>query len=96
VIAGKLLMPADLQRLHQFLLDSKTVRAISDEMCRGGAMARTRLQAALRWLPGGARRMVRRDSGKPVDSFWWSQATHLAAAIRWTVPLPTPNCLAIL
>jgi hypothetical protein len=32
VIAGKLLMPADLQRLHQFLLDSKTVRAISDEM----------------------------------------------------------------
>jgi hypothetical protein len=21
---------------------------------------------------------------------------HLAAAIRWTVPLPTPNCLAIL
>ena len=32
LIAGKLLMPADLQRLHQFLLDSKTVRAISDEM----------------------------------------------------------------
>jgi hypothetical protein len=32
VIAGKLLIPADLQRLHQFLLDSKTVRAISDEM----------------------------------------------------------------
>jgi hypothetical protein len=25
-------MPADLQRLHQFLLDSQTVRAISDEM----------------------------------------------------------------
>ena len=32
VIAGKLLIPADLQRLHQFLLDSKTVKAISDEM----------------------------------------------------------------
>ena len=32
MIAGKLLMPADLQRLHQFLLDLKTVRAISDEM----------------------------------------------------------------
>jgi hypothetical protein len=30
VIADKLLIPADLQRLHQFLLDSKTVRAISD------------------------------------------------------------------
>jgi hypothetical protein len=25
-------MPADLQRLHQLLLDSKTVRAILDEM----------------------------------------------------------------
>ena len=32
VIAGKLLIPADLQRLHQFLLDLKTVKAISDEM----------------------------------------------------------------
>ena len=31
-----------------------------------------------------------------MDSIWWSQATYLAAAIRWTVPLPSPNCLAIL
>ena len=31
-IAGKLLLPADVQRLHQFMLDSETVRSISDEM----------------------------------------------------------------
>ena len=31
----------------------------------------------LRWLPADARRMPRSDSGKAVDSFWWSQATHL-------------------
>jgi hypothetical protein len=26
------LLPADVQRLHQFMLDSETVRSISDEM----------------------------------------------------------------
>ena len=32
VIAGKLLLPADVQRLHQIMLDSETVKSISDEM----------------------------------------------------------------
>ena len=32
VIAGKLLLPADVQRLHQFMLDSETVKSISNEM----------------------------------------------------------------
>jgi hypothetical protein len=32
VIAGKFRVPADLQRLHQFMLDLKTVASISDEM----------------------------------------------------------------
>jgi hypothetical protein len=46
VIAGKFLLPADLQRLHQFMLDSKTVHLGRDAAGRGSAMARTRLQAA--------------------------------------------------
>lgn len=47
VIAGKLLMPAAVQRLHQFMLDSKTIRSISDEMRLAvEALWPARLQAA--------------------------------------------------
>ena len=32
VVGGKLLMPADLQRLHRFLLETEVIEAISEEM----------------------------------------------------------------
>ena len=32
VIAGNLLLPADVQRLHQIMLDSETVKSIANEM----------------------------------------------------------------
>lgn len=31
-VAGKLLLPADVQRLHQFMLDSATIKSIPHEM----------------------------------------------------------------
>jgi hypothetical protein len=32
VVGGKLMMPADLQRLHRFMLETEVIEAISDEM----------------------------------------------------------------
>jgi hypothetical protein len=32
VVGGKLMMPADLQRLHKYMLEIESVDAISDEM----------------------------------------------------------------
>jgi hypothetical protein len=32
VVGGKLLMPADLQRLHRFMLETEVIEAISEEM----------------------------------------------------------------
>jgi hypothetical protein len=32
IVGGKLMMPADLQRLHKYMLDIEGVDAISDEM----------------------------------------------------------------
>ena len=31
-MGGKLMMPADLQRLHRFMLETEVIEAISDEM----------------------------------------------------------------
>ena len=32
VVGGRLLMPADLQRLHRFMLETEVIEAISEEM----------------------------------------------------------------
>ena len=32
VAGGKLMMPADLQRLHRFMLETEVIEAISEEM----------------------------------------------------------------
>jgi hypothetical protein len=32
LVGGKLLMPADLQRLHRFMLETEVIEAISEEM----------------------------------------------------------------
>jgi hypothetical protein len=32
VIGGKLMMPADLQRIHRFVLDTTVIEVISDEV----------------------------------------------------------------
>jgi hypothetical protein len=47
VIGGKLVIPAELQRIHPIILDAAEVEIISDEMRRGGKpMARAGAQVA--------------------------------------------------
>jgi hypothetical protein len=38
-VGGKLLMPADLQRLHRFMLETEVIEAISEEMTGGSGTA---------------------------------------------------------
>ena len=39
VVGGKLLMPANLQRLHRFMLETEVIEAISEEMTGGSGTA---------------------------------------------------------
>jgi len=36
LVGGKVMMPADLKRLHKYMLDIERIDHISDEMCGNG------------------------------------------------------------
>jgi hypothetical protein len=72
IVGDKVMMPADLKRLHKYMLDIERVQEISDEMRAVVVSERPEL----------AHKLPRRRRREPKSSFAWQTASRWRSAFR--------------